>query len=194
MFKNILWCPIDIPKFPIKNFNPTTESDWADWQFLKLTKRKNSPYDVSEISQDTRHKFPELVDWLNYFPYKNIRNIKFNIQKTFVTDHTDFDHPDQNIELYKNNFDNEPCGYRIIIAGKRNNSMYVVNNGKKIYTELPEETDTYVLGHTTTIHGVDFEPGRRTMFLHFEIDPDKNIALLEKSFDKYGKYAILKTS
>ena len=193
MFKNILWCPVDVPKFPIEHFKPSTNKSWADWDYYKLTERTKTPYDISEFTENAKIQYSEVIKWIENFPYKNIRNVKFNIQKSFVTPHTDFDFPDKEPLLYKNNRENEPCGYRILINGKRENSLFVMDGDKKIYTRMPEDTDVYVLGHTSTTHGVDDEPGRETMFLHFEIDPTENLELLEKSYKKYKDYAILKS-
>jgi hypothetical protein len=62
---------------------------------------------------------------------------------------------------------------------------------EKIYCNMPDDTDTYVLGHTSTKHGVENDEQRITIFTHFEIDAEKNRALLQKSFAKYSSYAIL---
>jgi hypothetical protein len=187
---NILWCPIDLPKFPIKDFTIDTASEWIDWKFSKLTEHRNSPYDVSILQEEIIKNFPELVKWFALFPHKTIRNIKFNIQNNKVNPHIDFTNPSRNMELYNNNSENEPCGYRVLISGKRANSLYIVNNEKKIYTVMPDDTDVYVLGHTCTMHGVDQEEGRKTLFLHFEIDPSRHFSLLKRSIEKYSKFAI----
>lgn len=193
MFEKILWCPVDIPKFPILDFSPDTNKSWADWNFYKLTERTDSPYDITTFTETAKNQYPEVIKWLENFPYLNIRNVKFNIQKSFVTPHTDFDFPDKEPHVYKNNQDNEPCGYRILINGKRENSLFVMDGNKKIHTIMPTDTDVYVLGHTSTVHGVESEPGRQTMFLHFEIDKEKHLELLEKSYKKYKNYAIIKS-
>ena len=193
MYEKILWCPVDVPKFPLPNFKPETNKSWADWKFYRLTEKTDTPYDITTFTESAKNDYPEIVDWIKNFPYKNIRNIKFNIQKSFVTPHTDFDFPDKEPNVYKNNKENEPCGYRILIRGKRENSLFVMDGDKKVYTRMPEDTDVYVLGHTSTVHGVDEEPGRETMFLHFEIDATEHLKLLEKSYNKYKDYAILKS-
>lgn len=190
MIDSIIWCPIDLPKFPISNLTINTSSEWADWKFSKLTEEKNSPYDISALRPEIIKNFPELVKWFELFPYKTIRNIKYNIQNNNVRPHTDFTNPSKDIELFNNNLQNEPCGYRVLLSGKRSNSLYVMNKEKKIYTVMPDDTDVYVLGHTCTVHGVDKEDGRKTIFLHFEIDQDKHFSLLKKSVEKYNKFAV----
>ena len=185
---NILWLPIDIPKFPLPELELETQTSWAHWDFAKLTNNQDTPYSETTIKDSVDD---ELKEWFRNFPYKSIRNIKFNIQKDVVSSHIDFTRPDIDPELHLNNSQNEPCGYRILVRGTRKGNMYVEHNGKKFYTEMPEETDVYVLGHTSTLHGVDFEPGRVTVFTHFEIDPVLHKQLIERSLLKYGKYAIM---
>jgi hypothetical protein len=65
-----------------------------------------------------------------------------------------------------------------------------MDGDKRIDTVMPDGTDVYVLGQTSVMHGVDHEPGRRTMFLHFEIDPSHHAELIRKSLDRYGSYAV----
>lgn len=187
---SLLWLPIDIPKFPIQNFDIDAVVDWSSWKFIKLTTEENNPYHVSDFKSEIKEKFPELIQWFSYFPYVNIRNIKFNIQQRPVKLHIDFTKPDVDNHLFVNNSQNEPCGYRILIKGKRSNTMYVINNNEKIYTTLPDSTDVYVLRHSDGLHGVDDDNNRTTIFTHFEINPVKHSALLEKSLKKYHEYAI----
>jgi len=184
---NILWIPIDIPKFPLPDLTLVTHTNWLHWNFAKLTKTKESPYEETEFNDDVNN---EIKEWFSYFPYNSIRNIKFNIQKDKVSDHIDFTKPFLNPVLHKNNSQNEPCGYRVLLKGSRKEKMYVVKDGKKIYTELPDETDVYALGHTNALHGVDYEPGRVTIFTHFEVNPIEHKKLIERSLEKYKKYAI----
>lgn len=188
-FSNILWMPIDIPKCPIQ---PTVNDGfyWAWWEVNKLTQQRENPYDESDWTDETREKYPDFVEWFKQLPYKTIRNVKVNRQTRFVDPHIDFWKPGLHPELHTNNRENEPCGYRILIKGSRDTGIFVMRGEEKIYCKLPEDTDTYVLGHTTTMHGVENDEQRITIFTHFEIDAEKNRALLQKSFAKYGSYAI----
>ena len=183
-----------MPKFPKIHIETKANNSWVVWEFLRITEKRASPYEVSQITQEVTDTIPELVNWLNLFPYKSIRNIKINYQIDTVPTHIDFTRPLDEPELHKNNLANEPCGYRVLISGKRANALYIENKDKKIYTTLPEETDVYVLGHTNAPHGVDYEPGRNTMFMHFEIDKEQHEKLLISSYDKYKEYAILKSN
>jgi len=189
-FSNVLWMPIDIPKCPIQ---PTVNNGfkWMYWEVNKLTQQRNNPYDESDWTDETKEKYPEFVDWFEYLPYKNLRNVKVNRQVKSVNPHIDFYKPELHPTLHTNNKENEPCGYRILIKGSRTKGIYVMRGEEKIYCNMPDDTDTYVLGHTSTSHGVDDDENRITIFTHFEIDNEKHKTLLEKSFEKYSSYAIL---
>ena len=187
---SLLWLPIDLPKFPTENLDLIPDTHWAYWKFKKLTNSTERLYQKTDIIDDIKIKYPEIVSWFRLFPYKNIRNIKFNLQLSEVGAHIDFTDPSADPELHNNNAVNEPCGYRVLLRGKRSNALYVMNDDKKIYVELPEETDVYILGHTNVLHGVEYDPGRLTLFTHFEIDESLHQLLVEKSLEKYSRYAI----
>ena len=187
---DLLWLPIDIPKFPIENFRVKTKFRWNFWDVVKLTEDRQTSYQETVLTQEIVDEYPELVEWFNNFPYLSIRNIKFNIQRGPVTCHIDFTKPELEPLLHNNNRINEPCGYRILIRGSRSNRLYVLKNGVKHYVTLPETTDTYVLGHTNTLHGVDEDGERLTIFTHFEIDSVRHQRLLTDSMKKYGNYAV----
>lgn len=186
----VLWCPIDLPKCPqipklIPNIN------WKFWEFAKLTINNENPYHVTDFTDECKKNYPDLVNWFNLFPYKTIRNIKFNHQLSAVIPHIDFTKPELDPDLHQNNRINEPCGYRVFLRGTRKEKLYVVHNGEKIYCNIPQDTDVYVLGHTSTLHGVDDDYNRWTFFTHFEIDQIKHKNLLDRSLQKYKEYAII---
>jgi hypothetical protein len=188
--QNILWCPIDLPKF--SNF-PKFEQDliWHFWKVSKLTINSCNPYSITEFNSNIKNNYPDLVEWFKLFPYTTIRNIILNLQIKKVNAHIDFTKPDLDPELYRNNSENEPCGYRIILSGGRKNKLYVIKNNQKVYCTMPDDTDVYVLGHTSTLHGVDDDDNRWTIFTHFEIDKLRHNELLLRSLQKYKDYAII---
>lgn len=189
--KNILWCPIDLPKCPVIPKLQLT-ANWHFWEFAKLIVSYENPYAITDFTEEVKSKYPELVEWFKLFPYTSIRNIKLNHQLESVKSHIDFTKPELEPELHKNNIENEPCGYRILLSGSRKNKLYVVHNNEKIYCEMPDDTDTYVLGHTCTLHGVDDDTNRWTLFTHFEINSTNHKTLLNKSLQKYSIYAIIR--
>jgi hypothetical protein len=187
---DLLWLPIDIPKFPIENFRVKSKFRWNFWDVTKLTEDRSSPYERTVLTQEIVSEYPELVEWFSNFPYLSIRNIKFNVQRGAVAKHIDFTKPGLEPLLHSNNRLNEPCGYRILLKGSRSNRLYILKDGIKHYVTLPETTDTYVLGHTNALHGVDEDADRLTIFMHFEIDSTRHQRLLAASMKKYAQYAV----
>jgi hypothetical protein len=197
--KKLLWCPVDVPPVPnkeklIKELTSNSESgSFYFWKYFKITDERpagSGPYDVCKIKEDFKQKFPELVEWIELFPYKSIRNIKVNLQEKEVIPHCDFHKPDLEPALWENNTNNDPCGYRIILSGYIKNKLYLWENKEKIYCNMPEGTDTYVLNHASGEHGVEDDENRYTLFMHLEIDPEKHNLLMERSLTKYGEHAI----
>ncbi len=200
--KKLIWCPIDIPKFPYPDFDlPGGSTRWAYWDFKKITKSvesnldySNPGYAIAEIKSIIYEEYPDLIEWINLFPFKTIRNIKFNTQIEDCLAHIDFSYEncktDADKELWNNNSINEPCGYRTLISGSKTNMQYAIHNDEKIYTTIPDDTDTFVLNSTTLLHGVDAEPGRKLIYMHFEIDTSANEKLIQSSLEKYSDYAI----
>ena len=188
-YNNLLWLPIDIPKFPYPNMELAQDTSWAFWTFGKMVDG-NSPYEETILKQEILDQYSKLLEWFQHFPYKSIRNIKWNTQIGEVLPHIDFTKPDNNPELFRNNSENEPCGYRILIRGSRTNKLFVMRGNEKIYVDIPDDTDVYVLRHTDGLHGVDMDENRTTIFTHFEIDPVRHELLIEKSLEKYKNFAV----
>jgi len=196
--KKLLWCPIDLPKFPSSNklieYFGNNNNKWYAWNIAKLTAEVSddqgiNPYSKTQLISELQ-LFPEIVEWIENLPYKSIRNVKLNRQIKDVSQHCDFTNPNKDLNLWENNNSNEPSGYRVILTGKRQNGLYVVSNDKRIYCNMPEETDTYVLTQTVGSHGVLEDANRWTIYLHLEIDKDEHEKLLKKSLAKYKEYAI----
>ena len=121
----ILYCPIDIPKVPEIHLDGLQAKNFYHWNFYAITTKKKQ-YGYNEILENFAEKNPEFVEWINYLPWSKIVNIKYNYQVSEVEPHIDFTSPNDNLKLYNNNFFNEPCGYRCVIKGKRENALYVV--------------------------------------------------------------------
>ena len=190
MFDRLDWCPIDVDKFPYPDMVMEASNDFWAWNFKRLTNDNMLSRTSVHLNREITLEYPLLEDWLSLLPFKSLRNIKFNVQKGEVEPHIDFGNPRKDPLLYENNRLNEPCGYRVMINGSRNNGLYIVQGENRIFANMPDDTDVYVLGQTCTNHGVSAEPGRRTMFLHFEIADVPHRSLLERSLDRYGDRAI----
>jgi hypothetical protein len=194
--KELIWLPIDVPKLPdissLAILDDTFEG-YAYWRFLRLTEKQTTPYEISTWKNIIKNKCPDLIDWFQNLPFKNIRNVKLNYQQQEVNGHIDFTNPSDNLSLWHNNNENEPCGYRILVNSSRKNCLWVENDLKdKIICNMPEHTDTYVLNHTNGIHGVYYDDERWTIFCHAEIDYAKHAELIARSLMKYQEFAIYK--
>ena len=192
LIHEIDWMPIDLPRCPYSAdlFNPTYDHPHS-WKFDRLTDKTAQRYAPTELNKDLDQRFPLLASWLRHLPYSSLRYVKINFQQEQVRPHRDFSNPEADRELFDNNLQNEPCGYRVLIKGQRD-KLYIIRDGQKIYPNMPDETDVYVLRQTDTLHGVDDDPGRAVLYAHFEIDPDLNRALLARSYRKYGQFALFR--
>lgn len=190
----LLWLPIDVPLLPdISSLMDPAELDegFAYWRFRRLTERKDSPYSVSTWKTEISESSTGLMEWFEHLPFVNLRNIKLNLQERPVGGHVDFTNPDGDPDLWENNHQNEPCGYRILIRGRRDGCLWVDGSkGKRHACNMPVGTDVYVLDHTAGHHGVDDDADRWTMFCHAEIDPVRHATIIVRSLEKYGDLAI----
>ena len=184
----ILFIPVDIPPIPKFDILESEAKEFAFWTYQSLTKPSyDIPYSTSEILV-TDERFTK---WITHFPYEAVINLKVINNVSKVEPHVDFTKPNDNLRLYHNNLINEPCGYRVIIKGKKQGVLYVINDkGEKVYPEIPEDTDTFLINHTYGIHGAEFEEGRSLLFCHFQIDQKAHRALLVRSLEKYKEYVI----
>ena len=190
----LLWLPMDLPPLPdVSTLINTTgvRDSFAYWKFSRLTEKKNSPYDISQWKQTVRDQCPQLISWFSNLPFVNIRNIKLNQQIADVERHIDFTKPLDDPDLWNNNHQNEPCGYRIIVKGHRTSTLWVEDSaGVRHWCNMPADTDVYILNHTGGYHGVSYDPGRFTIFCHAEIDAAAHATLLTCSLTRYADRAI----
>lgn len=189
----LLWLPVAFPKFPItdKLLNLYRDEQFAFWSFSRLTEKKNSPYDIADWKQEIKEQFPEIIEWVKFLSIISIRNIKINIQDRSVNSHIDFTMPDKNPNLWNNNNQNEPCGYRVLLKGNSINTLYIINSlGEKVYCRQPDDTNTYLLRHTDGMHGVEDDTRRITVYFHIEINSENHKIILQESLNKYKEYAI----
>jgi hypothetical protein len=190
----LLWTPIDVPPFPdiCGLLEPSRlDEGFAFWKFLRLTEKKATPYQISDWKPEIAEGFPQLLRWFDHLPFLNLRNIKLNLQIRPVTGHIDFTKPDDDPALWANNHGNEPCGYRILVKGNREDCLWVKkSSGARVMCRMPSDTDVYVLDHTAGFHGVNADSDRWLIFCHAEIDTTRHSEILAKSLGKHGNHAI----
>ena len=188
----INYTPIDIGQSLNKseildNFTP--HKGWNFWSFEKLTESKGGKYGKNNITEKAKNKYPKLCEYISHLPFTHISNVKINIQMEKVTPHIDFVTPKEGLDLYKNNLNNEPCGYRIVVKGK--NDVLKLHINEEVKTcYMPADTDCYVINHTSGKHSIDEDTGRVIVYVSGFIDKDKHLDILNKSIKKYSEYII----
>lgn len=188
----ILWCPVALPKFPKEEFLSCVDhlvkqqEKWKDiWHAANISREY-----LSTIRQENN----VIDEWFDTLPVKSILKIKLNVQINPVVEHVDIDPVqwnEENPELLNHWLRNEPAGYRVLISGTRKNKLYVTVDNKKIYTEIPSDTDTYLM-NSSVYHGVDDDVDRKLLYMNLEIDEEKHKKLVETSYNKYKKFIVEK--
>ena len=196
--RQLLWIPADMPKLENKNLlivlykceykNNENAKAFESQQFTIRTENYQSSTFKDEYVFS--HKF--LINYIReYLPFDQLVNVKIHRPVNKGRTHIDFLYPEKNLELFTNNHQSEPCGYRMIINGSRHGQLYIKTNGKKIYPQLPETTDWYIVGSTNAPHGLNNKDSNRfILFCHGYINKKKHHDLLDRSLSKYKNYAI----
>ena len=195
--------PIDFPAFTNeqkeslfqhykKDYTGVTAGAFESQMFTsRLTDNR---YSKSIFNEEYRATHGFLFDFItDHLPFDDIVNVKIHRQyRNAEKVHLDFANPQDNIELYNNNVYNEPCGFRMVVAGVRQGALHIENSKKeKIYPYLPETTDWYCLNSTNAKHAVEtLDNGRMIIFTHGWINLDKHNLIINRSLEKYGEYAV----
>jgi len=171
----------------LDNFKP--DKAWNYWSFEKLTESKGGKYGRNDITKNAKIKYPKLCEYISHLPFTHISNVKINIQKEKALPHIDFVSKEEGLELYKNNIDNEPCGYRFVVRGK--NDVLKLHNDNVVRTcFLPADTDCYVMNHTGGIHSIDDDTDRVVIYISGFIDKEKHLKIIERSMKKYKEFIL----
>jgi hypothetical protein len=201
--KELFWIPADLPIFEHKK--ELVQLYVQDYQNQKVAKAFGSQmfthrvenYAVSKFKNDYEESHKHLYDYINtHLPYDNLVNVKIHNNIRQGKAHVDFVFPEKNKELYANNTGNEPCGYRMVIAGDRQGHLFVDKTNadgstERVYPTLPETTDWYILNSTSAYHGLDgVNPDRYILFCHAWINKQQHDEIIKRSLEKYSDYAI----
>lgn len=192
----ILFVPADLPPLPDKekiyaNFGTCGRA--FNFDFERLTIKRDTPYDVTSWDPKVAEKFPSLVSWIeNHLPLEKLVSVKLVRAAGPTLCHFDFDSPGLAPDLHEHNRGLEPCGYRLVVRDPGTKNLYVQkSNGTRLYPELPPSTDTYLISHTGTAHGLDPIPqGRLTVFIHGWLYPERHREILARSLEKFRDFAI----
>jgi hypothetical protein len=198
-FLDIAFLPIALPKIPNKksivaNFDKEFKYGW--WDAIRLFEPTVNFEPTDRWSKDATEKFPELKQWMiDYIPFTDYIHSKIMKSKDLVLPHVDYQDPNRRPDVYKHLNENEPSSYRLVIFGKRENSVYLCKNvdspvENRIYPVLPDDTDVYAMPYTDQVHGVDFESDRIIVITNGYLDIERHQSLLKTSLEKYKDYLI----
>ena len=201
-FKDILWMPIDLPVFDMKDelvndFSVDFVADAKDYDVRgQLFLEHSNNYSISKVKEGLTNSQNHLIDYCKtHLPFTDLVNIKIHhITTTGMKLHVDFGDPEKNLELFKHTNEHEPCGFRMIIKGTKSGDMVVSTNDKIIVPTMPDETDWYALNYTEGLHGsqplsTDIDD-RSVLFCMGWIDKDKHKELINRSIDKYSDFIV----
>lgn len=217
---NIAYCPLDLPKILIDeqlihdlvNEYDTGHHDGL-WKCLPLLGRVEKQNDFSSASAfekawERRYSDSGIV-------YENI-SIKSKLLPLFqhiyslpmtpthcqilsqikdVGKHYDMKHEGK---VFKDDYPEvnkflQPSSYKILLNNFDVNSFYVAENFKEknIYIKLPADTNTFVIDEKTYPHGATNTPTLKFIVSIFGlIKPNEHKELVERSYNKYSKFAI----
>ena len=197
--KGLLWIPADLPLYEdrqmlVDNYvqefkNSVVAKAFGSQQFTNSVEN----YAHSQFKEQYKATHQSLFDYIDQnLPFDHLVNIKIHRQLREGRAHIDFISPDNNPQLFENNNTNEPCGYRMVIAGVRQGQLYIdKSNGERVFPKLPDTTDWYILGHTNALHGLKgFDADRHILFCHAWINPERHSKIIESSLAKYKDYAV----
>ena len=187
-YKDIEFLPIDLPKIDIPSTLRSVRigDEWRWWNFTRLT-LKTPNYGISPWLDIPEWKW--LRSWItDHLPIDRVVHVKVNRQLCPTDPHIDFVNPEHNVDLYQHNNSIEPCGYRIVLTGRRDGLLV----GDNKHTYLPEETNVYCIRHTETVHQTLPDDNRMMVFVHAWMDTERHYRILEQSVKRYEKYIVFR--
>ena len=173
--KQLLFLPVDLDIILLNNIRQKNPRYLPNW---------NPFWNVSEIEITS-----DIQNFCKQLPINEISLIYYKIQEKVVNVHKDTNKKNCDPILYQNLYDNEPAGFHIILSGKKD-ALSVFNGTTFVRTNMPETTNSYIMGITNTLHKVDDDPGRLTIFIRGFIDAEKHKIFVSKNLEKYSNYAI----
>jgi len=146
-----------------------------------------------------RVAFPEVVEWFSCLPLRRLNGVVLVTQTDDIPDHVDI-YGQQSSRTYFERFkDVEPKNYRILVADHHDDAVqrgafYVTQTyrGERQYVRLPPETNVFALSASVCYHGSTYHRGhhKTTVVIHGVVDPERHVALLNRSLHRFGDHAI----
>lgn len=196
--RELFWLPLDLPKFEYGKeliadcrFNLKDAHAYPSAFLAQKLTEATKNYGVANWNSELTESQSRLKEYIEtHLPFDDIVNIKVHHPRGKGVLHIDFLSPMANPELYKNNKELEPCGYRLVLGG--NTGDLIVKNSEGICAPvMPNDTDWYTIGSTNVLHAITQNcPNRYIIFCHGWINKEKHNLLISRSLEKYKDYAI----
>ncbi len=152
--------------------------------------------------REFKARFPEFIALVESLPFSEITFVNLIENRTPVPSHQDLVEEAWNArsvrQFIETHRDLEPCIYRILIRGPRENPRFYLARKEKeaderqrFYVRLPEETSTFAMNGTQLFHGAEkLESEKLLCFISGFLDRERHLALVERSLTRYQDYAI----
>jgi len=204
--------PLDLPLFAhkdkvLKTFDLFNKKPFFWWDEVELTDRDyDTPFECANAwNAVAKDNFADLLNYIDqHFPFEHVVYAKLIRANKDVAPHVDNNYVDVDQhsghrfntitkEYLQHQRETEPCGYRMLIQGNRNN-LYLTDSSfkHKTYCKIPESTDCFVLKTNDSPHGVDKisdDDNRLLLFIIGKLNTQEHARLIEKSYEKYQTYS-----
>ena len=210
-FKDILWMPVDIPKFDrcqelIDDFSidfngsiKNSDYDVRGQLFLK----KSENHSISTPKEGLTSSQLAVMEYCKkHLPFTDYINFKIHhIENKGMKMHYDFSPKNNNFsppqELWDHVLDHEPMGFRMVVHGAKSGDIGIQKpNGEVVIPVMPEDTDWYSISHSGTLHGtpphVNNLEDRYVLFANGWCDKEKHEELINRSIEKYKDFIVKK--
>ena len=175
--KNLLFLPIDLDTSYLNNLILSNTEHKPIW---------NPFWSVSNVELTVN-----ILNFCEQLPIIKVDKFYFKTQFGNVGVHKDTNKSKCDPILYENLSSNEPAGFHIIIKGSKN-LLHVFNGESFIRASLPKTTNSYVMNATETLHRVNEDENRQTIYIRGIIDSNRHKEFIKSNLEKYHNYAIYK--
>lgn len=209
----MLFTPLAVPPIPnkeqvLRDFKGEENFVWWGEETLLGDKRYNNPLGHPQEWTSKGRGYPELMNWIRtYLPFEELWYIRIARAQQAIPPHVDGNkvEPDHkhHLGITQEALDhlmaNEPVGYRFIISGSRKN-LYLckeydyfkdMSGVDKYHTEVPSDTDAFLLRNQDMPHGVDEDTEDRLVgFILGKVHEKAHQHLIAQSIKKYSDYVM----
>ncbi len=146
-----------------------------------------------------RENFPEIIDFVeSQLPFRKITDVAIARSDDNLHPHRDQYYPSisktQRINWEYEHREFEPLQYRICLDGTISGSTFVTNDysvsSKKVFLNMPPDTNTFSLGATNSFHGSTIGNKKTLVCVFGFLDLERQKSLIEQSIKMYSDYVV----